>query len=61
MKMAHLQTQIASFHTEPINVKPPPVTPGELSFFWTGTNYFCPLSICGAKSKKLKGVESTLL
>ena len=34
MKMAHLQTQIASFHTEPINVKPPPpVTPGELEFF----------------------------
>ena len=31
------------------------------SIFWTGTNYFCPLSICGAKSKKLKGVEWTLL
>ena len=33
MTMAHLQTQIASFHTELINVKPPPVTPGELEFF----------------------------
>ena len=29
--------------------------------FWTGTNYFCLFSICGAKLKKLKGVESTLL
>ena len=29
--------------------------------FWTGTNYFCPLSICGAKLKKLRRVESTLL
>ena len=28
---------------------------------WTGTNYFCLFSICGAKLKKLKGVESTLL
>ena len=23
--------------------------------FWTGTNYFCPLSICDAKLKKTKG------
>ena len=29
--------------------------------FWTGTNYFCLFSICGAKLKKLKGVESSLL
>ena len=33
MKMTHLETQIASFRTEPINVKPPPVTPGELEYF----------------------------